>query len=107
MKIPKIIKRHCPYCKKHTEHTVSIAKKKGQGSVHTQSRSSFTRLRARVHGEVSATREDFPGLLSVQEKCLEKSSPRRQISVYMQSLQQAAFAERWQKGQKSGDHLGI
>jgi len=47
MKIPKTIKRHCPYCKKHTEHTVSVAKKKGQGSVHTQSRSSYTRLRAR------------------------------------------------------------
>ena len=47
MKIPKTIKRHCPYCKKHTEHTVSIAKKKGQGSVHTQSRSSYVRLRAR------------------------------------------------------------
>lgn len=47
MKIPKSIKRHCPYCKKHTEHTVSQSKKKGQGSVHTQSRSSKTRLRLR------------------------------------------------------------
>ncbi|MGV8150660.1 MAG: 50S ribosomal protein L44e [Candidatus Woesearchaeota archaeon] len=47
MKIPKTLKRHCPYCKKHTEHTVSQSKKKGQGSVHTQSRSSKTRLRSR------------------------------------------------------------
>lgn len=45
MKIPKTMKRHCPYCKKHTEHTVSQAKKKG--SVHSQSRSSKTRLRLR------------------------------------------------------------
>ncbi len=47
MKIPKTLKRHCPKCKKHTEHTISSAKKKGAGSVHTQSRSSYTRLRAR------------------------------------------------------------
>lgn len=24
MKIPKIIKRYCPYCRKHTEHKVSV-----------------------------------------------------------------------------------
>ena len=47
MKKPKTTKRHCPYCKKHTEHTISTAKKKGQGSVHTQSQSSYSRLRAR------------------------------------------------------------
>ena len=47
MKIPKTIKRHCPYCKKHTEHVVSLAKKKGQGSVHTMSRASYARLRLR------------------------------------------------------------
>lgn len=28
MKLPKSIKRHCPYCKKHTEHKVSQAKKR-------------------------------------------------------------------------------
>jgi len=28
MKIPKIQKRYCPYCKKHTEHTVTQVKGK-------------------------------------------------------------------------------
>jgi|TARA_B100001971_G_C18069768_1_gene472453 large subunit ribosomal protein L44e len=28
MKIPKAKKRYCPYCKKHTEHKVALAKKK-------------------------------------------------------------------------------
>ena len=27
MKLPKTLKRHCPYCKKHTEHKVSQAKR--------------------------------------------------------------------------------
>ena len=28
MKVPKSVKRYCPYCKKHTEHKVTQAKKK-------------------------------------------------------------------------------
>jgi len=27
MKLPKTLKRHCPYCKKHTEHKVSQTKR--------------------------------------------------------------------------------
>ena len=33
MKIPKTIKRLCPYCRKHTQHTVSQAKKKGRSAL--------------------------------------------------------------------------
>jgi len=33
MKIPKIKKRYCPYCKKHTEHKVSQTKKKNASSL--------------------------------------------------------------------------
>jgi len=47
MKIPKTLMRHCPTCNKHTEHTVTLAKKKGLSSVHTQSRSSLVRVQAR------------------------------------------------------------
>ncbi|MFH1849208.1 MAG: 50S ribosomal protein L44e [archaeon] len=28
MKLPKIVRRHCPYCKKHTEHKVTQNKRK-------------------------------------------------------------------------------
>jgi len=33
MKIPKTIKRYCPYCKKHTEHRVMQNKKKQASSL--------------------------------------------------------------------------
>ena len=33
MKIPKIKRRYCPYCKKHTEHKVSQNKKKAPSSM--------------------------------------------------------------------------
>jgi len=33
MKLPKIIKRYCPYCKKHTQHAYGFAKKKNPSSL--------------------------------------------------------------------------
>lgn len=32
MKIPKLMKRLCPYCKKHTEHKVTQAKRRTPGA---------------------------------------------------------------------------
>ena len=32
MKIPKLTRRYCPYCKKHTEHKVSQAKRRSPNS---------------------------------------------------------------------------
>lgn len=47
MKLKKIVKRHCPYCNKHTEHKVAQAKKKGRNATHPMSRSSTSRLKRR------------------------------------------------------------
>ena len=33
MKLPKTIKRYCPYCKKHTEHKVTLNKRKNPRSM--------------------------------------------------------------------------
>ena len=33
MKLPKNTRRYCKYCKKHTDHKVSLAKKKGARSM--------------------------------------------------------------------------
>jgi large subunit ribosomal protein L44e len=33
MKLPKTTKRYCPYCKKHTSHSISQAKRKGRSSL--------------------------------------------------------------------------
>ncbi len=47
MKIKKTIRRNCPKCKKHTEHKVVQAKKKGRSSTHPLSRGSNKRLKQR------------------------------------------------------------
>ncbi len=45
MKKPKVIKRHCPYCRKHTEHAVYSSKKKAPRSM-----SAGSKVRARGRG---------------------------------------------------------
>lgn len=47
MKLKKIVKRYCPFCKKHTEHKVSMAKKKGRNAAHPLSKGSKKRVRQR------------------------------------------------------------
>lgn len=54
MKFPKVIKRHCPHCNKHTEHGVAQSKKRGRSQSHPMSRGSRGRIEkrgdARGHG---------------------------------------------------------
>jgi large subunit ribosomal protein L44e len=47
MKLPKTMKRYCPFCKKHTVHNVKNQSFKGLGKTHTLSRSSKSRLHRR------------------------------------------------------------
>jgi len=44
MKIPKIQKRFCKTCKKHTEHKVHNQSNRGLNKTHTMSRGSKTRM---------------------------------------------------------------
>jgi len=47
MKIPKVTKRYCPFCKEHKEVTVSQSKQMGRNKNHPLSRGSQTRMRIR------------------------------------------------------------
>ena len=53
MKLPKTVKRYCPYCKKHTEHSILQAKKKARSSLSYGSKvRARKRGRARGHGNL-------------------------------------------------------
>ena len=47
MKVPKLTKRYCPKCKKHTEMAVTQSKQMGRNKTHPMSRGSKQRMRAR------------------------------------------------------------
>ncbi|MBN1275376.1 50S ribosomal protein L44e [Candidatus Woesearchaeota archaeon] len=47
MKVPKVTNRHCKHCGKHTEHKVTIAKRKGRSASHPLSKGGTPRVRAR------------------------------------------------------------
>lgn len=48
MKLTKNIKRYCPFCKKHTDQVISIAKKKERGSL---KKGALPRLEKRGSGK--------------------------------------------------------
>ncbi|PIY60011.1 50S ribosomal protein L44e [Candidatus Woesearchaeota archaeon CG_4_10_14_0_8_um_filter_47_5] len=50
MKVPKSIKRLCPYCKKHVAHKVTLAKRKTPGSAHPMGYGSKKRMKRRGEG---------------------------------------------------------
>ena len=47
MKVPKVIKRLCPYCRKHADHKVSQSKRRTPGSAHPLSAGSKKRAKDR------------------------------------------------------------
>jgi len=47
MKLPKQVKRYCPYCKKHTLHKVTQSKKRTPGSSHPMGYGSKIRMARR------------------------------------------------------------
>lgn len=47
MKRPKQTKRHCPFCRKHTDHKVSESKKRARNQARPMSFGSVTRVKAR------------------------------------------------------------
>jgi large subunit ribosomal protein L44e len=60
MKYPKSMMTYCPYCKKHTEHVVSLNKRKGRGAAHPQSKAQ-RRFKAKLKGYTSFPRPNPKG----------------------------------------------
>ena len=61
MKVPKIIMRLCPYCKKHTEHKVSASKKRAASSL-THGSKYRARKRGRARGIGNLGRYSKPAI---------------------------------------------
>ena len=83
MKIPKTIKRLCPYCKKHTEHKVFQSKK---GAPRSQSRGSKYRARKRglARGMGNMGRYSKPAITKFKltgKKTTKKTDLRYECSV--------------------------
>lgn len=47
MKLPKLIKKYCKFCKSHTEQKVTLSKNRTRGTAHPLSQGSKTRMRRR------------------------------------------------------------
>ena len=61
MKMPKLVNRYCPYCKKHTEHNITINKKKNPSSL-TYGSKVRARKRGRARGKGNLGRYSRPAI---------------------------------------------
>lgn len=61
MKKPKLMKRYCPHCKKHTEHTVAQAKKRTASSL-TYGSKHRAKLRGAARGTGNLGRYSKPAI---------------------------------------------
>ncbi len=57
MKLPKIMKTYCPYCRKHTEHEVSLAKKGKERSM-KEGRRKYERVKKGYKGSPRTPKKD-------------------------------------------------
>ena len=77
MKVPKLIKRLCPFCKKHTEHKVAQNKKKNASSL-TYGSKVRAKRRGSARGSGNKGRYSKPAVTKFKRKItqLKKSSPK-------------------------------
>ncbi|MEK6964016.1 MAG: 50S ribosomal protein L44e [Nanoarchaeota archaeon] len=93
MKKPKLMKRHCPYCNKHTDHKVFMNKNRGRNATHPMSYGSTTRVRGRGlrRGYGGHGRYSKPTKPKMSGKKLSKKTDLR----YTCSTCQKTHAQRW------------
>lgn len=91
MKIPKLVKRLCPYCKKHTEHKVTQNKRRNPSSL-THGSKYRARRRGAARGTGSLGRYSRPAITKFKmtgKKLSKKTDLRYECKeckkVHMQS----------------------
>lgn len=60
MKFPKVIRTYCSHCRRHTEHTIGLVKKKARSKAHPMSRSA-KRFKRKLKGYGSFPRPNPKG----------------------------------------------
>jgi large subunit ribosomal protein L44e len=83
MKFPKAIRTYCPYCKKHTEHKVELAKKKPRRTLAIGQR----RFLRKMKGYGSFPKEN--------PKNREKSTKRVNVKLICLGCKKSHFIEGW------------
>lgn len=83
MKLPKTIKRHCPFCKKHTEHKITQTKKHNPSSL-TYGSKHRARKRGKARGIGNRGRYSKPAISKFKmtgKKQSKKTDLRFECSV--------------------------
>ena len=83
MKLPKIVNRYCPYCRKHTEHKVAQSKRKAPSAMKKGSKKR-ARRRGAARGKGNLGRYSKPAISKWKmtgKKASKKTDLRYECSV--------------------------
>jgi large subunit ribosomal protein L44e len=83
MKLPKTAMRHCPYCKKHSLHRITVNKKKNPGTM-TYGSKVRARKRGQARGKGNMGRYSKPAISKFKmtgKKASKKTDFRYECSV--------------------------
>jgi len=94
MKLSKTTRRYCPYCKKHTQHKVTLNKKRNPGSM-TYGSKYRARRRGRARGLGNMGRYSKPAITKFSmtgKKATKKTDMRYECTVCKkQHMQRKGF----------------
>jgi len=97
MKIPRKVRRYCPFCKKHTEHKISLVSSGGKRGALKRGGKSRLRKRGKWRGLGSMGRYSKPAVTKWKRKT--KSTKKTNILYACQVCKKSHYQK---KGKRSG-----
>jgi large subunit ribosomal protein L44e len=97
MKIPRKVRRYCPFCKKHTEHKISLVSSGGKRGALKRGGKSRLRKRGKWRGLGSMGRYSKPAVTKWKRKT--KSTKKTNILYTCQVCKKSQYQK---KGKRSG-----
>lgn len=97
MKLPKIIRRYCPYCKKHTQQKISLVSSGHKRGAMKKGSKERARLRGRARGYGNLGRWSKPAITSWKRKA--KSTKKTNILYTCQECKKSKIQK---KGKRAG-----
>ncbi|MBU0615248.1 MAG: 50S ribosomal protein L44e [Nanoarchaeota archaeon] len=98
MKLPKLTKRYCPYCKKHTEHSIAQNKKRNPRSM-TYGSKHRAKLRGSARGMGNLGRYSKPAI-SKFKMTGKKGSKKTDLRYTCKECKKAHMQKTGQRAKK-------
>ncbi len=97
MKLPKVVRRYCPYCKKHTQQKISLVSSGHKRGAMKKGSKERARLRGRARGYGNLGKWSRPAITSWKRKA--KSTKKTNLLYTCQECKKSKIQK---KGKRAG-----